>query len=228
MSVLSTLGKKIFMGLTGLLLCAYIVEHLIGNLQLLSSNRDPFNIYAHFLTQEIGAIIYVAEFLLAAVFVVHFIYAIMVTWENWKARPKGYSLVRWARHTSRRSVGSVTMIYTGIVVAAFVIWHLAHFKYGAVYMYTPQGYDHQIRDMYETVYRFYSNEVNVILYVLIMGLLGFHLSHGFWSAFQSLGLDGKRFTPVIYVIGSIFAVVMAVGFIIIPIYVYFSATGGAV
>lgn len=83
-----------------------------------------------------------------------------------------------------------------------------------------------IRDLYAVVYQFFGNPVNVVLYVLIMALLGFHLSHGFWSAFQSLGLYGKRFTPLVYGAGSLFAVVMAIGFIVLPLYI-FVGTGGA-
>ncbi|MBD3225570.1 MAG: succinate dehydrogenase [Caldithrix sp.] len=227
MSVFSTLGKKIFMGVTGLLLSGFIVIHLIGNLQLLLPDKDPFNIYAHILTQETGSIIYIAEFLLAAVFLIHFVYAIIVTWNNWQARPEGYRKVKWAKNTSRRSIGSVTMIYTGVVIMVFLVWHLLHFKFGEVVYYTPAGYDHEIRDLYVIVYQFFGNIINVILYIIVMALLGFHLSHGFWSAFQSLGLDGKRFTPFVYGLGVVFAIVMAVGFLFLPLFI-FMTTGGTV
>ena len=92
-------------------------------------------------------------------------------------------------------------------------------------MYTTADGKH-IRDLYVVVHQFYGNSVNVILYVLVMALLGFHLSHGFWSAFQSLGLNGKHFTPFIYTLGSVFAVLMAIGFIFLPLYI-FIITGGA-
>jgi len=92
MSTFSSLGKKIFMGLTGLLLCGFIVIHLIGNLTLLFPDKDPFNKYSHFLTQELGTAIYLAELMLAAVFLIHMIYAIIVTINNWRARPQGYAV----------------------------------------------------------------------------------------------------------------------------------------
>ena len=91
-SAFSSLGKKIFMGVSGIMLCGFIVVHLIGNLTLLSPDRDPFNKYAHFL-QGLGTAIYVAEIILGAIFLIHFIYAIMVTLGNWKARPIGYKVV---------------------------------------------------------------------------------------------------------------------------------------
>ena len=82
-----------------------------------------------------------------------------------------------------------------------------------------------IRDLYTLVYQFYGNIVNVVLYILIMALLGFHLSHGFWSAFQSLGLNHPRYTPIIYGIALIFGVFMAFGFLVIPAIIFFR--GGA-
>jgi succinate dehydrogenase / fumarate reductase cytochrome b subunit len=224
MSTYSSIGKKIFMGLTGLSLCGFIVVHLIGNLALLNPDPDPFNKYSHFLTHQLGSLIYVAEAILAAVFLIHFIYAIIVTIDNWRARPQGYKVVTNANHTSRKNIASTTMIWTGAVIIIFLVWHLLHFKYGE--MITTTTADGQVlRDLYSLVYMFYGNIVNVVLYVLVMSLLGFHLYHGFWSAFQSLGLNGKRFTPFIYVVGSIFAVVMAVGFIFLPLWI-FVQTGG--
>lgn len=224
-TVFSSLGKKIFMGLTGLMLCGFIVIHLIGNLALLSPNPDPFNKYAHFLTQQTGNIIYVAEAMLAAVFLIHFFYAIYVTWNNWTARPSGYKVVKGAGHTSRKSIGSTTMIYTGILVMVFLVMHLLHFKYAEAQMYVPAGYEYQIKNLYAVVHNFFSNIGNVSFYVVIMGLLGFHLSHGFWSAFQSLGLSGSRFTPVVYTLGSIYAVVMAIGFILFPVISFIKGGG---
>ena len=224
MSTYSSLGKKIFMGITGLLLCGFIVIHLIGNLTLLIPDKDSFNKYSHFLTQELGNLIYVAEFLLGAIFLIHFIYAIVVTLGNWRARPKEYAVVKNAKHTSKKTIASSTMIYTGLVIIVFLVWHLLHFKFGTVYMYeTADG--KIIRDLYRLVYEFYGNSVNVVLYIIVMSLLGFHLSHGFWSAFQSLGLNGKRFTPFAYGVGTIFAVAMAIGFIFLPIWI-FILTGG--
>jgi len=225
MSTYSSLGKKIFMGFSGLMLCGFIIVHLIGNLTLLLPDKDPFNKYANFLTTGVGNVIYVAEFLLASVFLIHFIYALFVTFDNWRARPQKYAVVKDAKHTSKKSLASRTMIYTGIVVIVFLVWHLLHFKFGEMIMYTTAD-GQVIRDLYIVVYKFYGNIVNIVLYIAVMALLGFHLSHGFWSAFQSLGLNGKRFTPFIYGIAAIFAVVMAAGFIVLPVWI-FIITGGA-
>ena len=239
--VLSSVGKKIFMGLSGLMLSGFIVVHLLGNLTLLSSDRDPFNTYAHFLL-NLGTAIYVAEIILAAIFLTHFTYAIMITFENWRARPsrlitlfywkardKRYKMVTNAGHTSKKTWASSTMIWTGLLIIVFTILHLLDFKYGEILMYTTAD-GHFIRDLFETVYRFFSNVVNVVFYVVVMILLGFHLSHGFWSAFQSLGLNGKTFTPFVRVVGYIFAIIMGIGFVFIPIFVHldiYNILGGA-
>jgi succinate dehydrogenase / fumarate reductase cytochrome b subunit len=213
------------MGLTGLMLCSFVIVHLIGNLTLLIPDKDPFNKYSHFLTQELGNIIYVVEFLLAAVFLIHFFYAVVITVGNWMARPKRYAKVTNAKHTSKKSIASSTMIYTGLAVITFLVWHLLHFKFGEIIMYTTAD-GKVIRDLYTLVYQFYGNIVNVILYLVVMVLLGYHLSHGFWSAFQSLGLNGKRFTPFVYGLGTVFAIIMAIGFVFLPVYI-FVITGGA-
>jgi succinate dehydrogenase / fumarate reductase cytochrome b subunit len=217
------------MGISGLMLSGFIVIHLLGNLALLSPDRDPFNKYAHFLL-NLGTILYVAEFALAAVFIIHFVYGIYVTIGNWRARPVNYKMVTNAGNTSKKSIASSTMIWTGLLVLIFTVLHLLHFKYGAVYMYTTADGQY-IRDLYETVYRFFASEFNVAFYVIVMVLLGFHLSHGVWSAFQSLGLNSKSFTPTIRRIGYAFAVVMGFGFVLIPILVYwdiFKTLGGTV
>jgi succinate dehydrogenase / fumarate reductase cytochrome b subunit len=223
-SVLSTLGKKIIMGLSGILLSGFIVIHLLGNLTLFNPDKDPFNIYAHTLL-SLGPILYIAEAILAALFLGHFIYAIMVTWQNWSARPGRYHVVKNQGHPSRKTWGSVTMIYTGVIIMVFLILHLIHFKYGAVMMYTTQD-GLYIRDLYTLVHQFFANIWNVAFYVAVMILLGFHLSHGFWSAFQSLGVNHPVYTPVIYGIGYVFAIVMGFGFLVIPVWSYF--TGGGV
>jgi succinate dehydrogenase / fumarate reductase cytochrome b subunit len=221
----STLGKKIFMGLTGLALSGFIVIHLIGNLTLLLPDKDPFNMYAHFL-MSLGALLYFAEFLLAGVFLVHFFYALFTTLGNWSARPNRYAVTKSAGHTSRKSWASVTMIWTGLVIIVFTVLHLLHFKFGEVIMYTTKD-GMVIRDLYTVVYQYFANIWNVLFYIVVMVLLGYHTSHGVWSAFQSLGISGPRFTRFAQVFGYIFAVVMGFGFVLLPAVIFF-ISGGSV
>lgn len=107
----------------------------------------------------------------------------------------------------------------------FLVLHLLHFKYGAVIMYTTKE-GLYIRDLYTLVHQFYGNIWNVTFYMVVMILLGFHLSHGFWSAFQSLGINHPVYTPLLQSLGYLFAVVMGLGFLVIPIWSFI--TGGGV
>ncbi len=223
-TMVSTLGKKIFMGITGLALSGFIVVHLLGNLALLNPDRDPFNKYAHFLL-SLGTLLYVAEIILASVFLIHFIYAIYVTLGNWRARPQKYAKVKNAGHTSQKTLASISMIWTGLLIIVFTILHLLHFKYGEVIMYTTAD-GAVIRDLYALVYQFFSNIWNVIFYVVVMVSLGVHVSHGVWSAFQSLGIDGQRFTRFAQGFGYVFAFVMGIGFLFLPVWI-FIVTGGS-
>ncbi len=219
----SSIGKKLLLAITGLSWAGFAVGHFIGNTTLLLKDPTPFNKYAHFLSGLGGALILV-ELILAASLLVHLFFAIKVTLENRKARPVKYAVSKSAGRESKKGFATSTMIYTGILLIIFLVLHITHFKFGAVYMTTVDG--NQIRDLYKTVYEFYADPINTAYYVIMMILLGTHLSHGVWSAFQSLGLNGNRFTPFIYKVGFLVAVIVSVGFIAIPIYIHF--TGGAV
>ena len=119
------------------------------------------------------------------------------------------------------------MIITGIILAVFITYHVITFKYGPGvsdgYVTNINGVE--MRDLYRLVVESFQNVYIMLGYVICMILLGFHLRHGFWSAFQSLGVQHKRLVPLIYGVGILLAFVLAIGFLFIPIYIYF--TGGA-
>jgi succinate dehydrogenase / fumarate reductase cytochrome b subunit len=219
----STIGKKLLLGITGLSWVGFAIGHFVGNTTLLLADPTPFNKYAHFLT-SLGGALYLIEAILTISLLVHFYFAIKVTWENHKARPVKYAVTKTAGRESRKGIATSTMIWTGILLIIFLVLHINNFKYGTVYMTTIDG--EQIRDLYKTVYEYYASPLNTIYYVIMMTLLGSHLSHGVWSAFQSLGLNGRRFTPLMTKIGLLTAVIVSIGFIIIPIYIHFA--GGSV
>ena len=223
-TVFTSIGKKIFMALTGLVLSGFIVVHLIGNIALLYPDKDPFNKYAYFLA-SLGVLLYIAEFILASVFLVHFFYAVVITIGNWWARPSRYRVNRNAGHTSKKTIASTTMVYTGILIITFTVLHLLHFKFGEIAMYTTKD-GLYIRDLYTIVYQFFSDIWNVSFYMAIMILLGFHVSHGFWSAFQSLGIHGVWFTRFVHGFGYLFAVIMGTGFLFLPIYIFLTSSYG--
>lgn len=223
-SILSTVGRKFLLAITGLCLLGFIIVHLIGNLLLLVG-PDAFNAYAHKLI-SLGPALYVAEGILVAIFLIHMATAIAVTWSNWRARPGGYAKSTNQGDPSRMTFSSRTMIWTGLVLLVFLIVHLITFKYGPGvkegYVATLDG--EQVRDLYRLVVEWFSNGLYVAYYVISMGLLGFHLRHGFWSAFQSLGGFHPRFTPIAYALGVVAGVVLAVGFLGLP--VWFFLVGG--
>ncbi len=219
-TAVSTIGKKIFMGLSGLLLCGFIVGHLAGNLALLNPDPEPFNRYAHFL-RGLGTALYAAEIILAAVFLVHFLYAVWITWENRKARGTRYEVVTGAGSPSRKTFASTTMIYTGAAIITFLVIHIRQFKFAELASYTAAD-GIVLRDFYSFLHHFFSDPLHVALYIAVMVLLGLHLSHGFWSAFQSLGVSHPVYTPIIYGFGYIFAAALAGGFVLIPLWIFFA------
>lgn len=219
-TVWSTLGKKFFLALTGLSLFLFVCIHLAGNF-LLFKGPEAFNTYSHKL-MSLGGLLYVAEAILLAFFLVHMFTAVTVTLGNWKARPDRYSASASRGGPSRMTVSSKTMIWTGLVLLVFMVVHLKTFKYGPYYEVQLDG--ETVRDLYRVVAESFKSELYVLFYVVSMLLLGFHLRHGFWSAFQSLGGHHPRYTPIVYGIGVIAAIILGAGFLFIPIWFYF---GGA-
>lgn len=225
----SSVGKKLVSGLTGLLLCGFIIIHLAGNLLLLVG-AEPFNGYAHLLeTLFHGAFVPIAEVGLVAVFLFHAFAGIQVALDRRKARPGHYQRVGNAGGPSHKTLASRSMIVTGLVLAVFVPVHVWMFKLGpgidAGYATTVNG--EPFRDLYQLVVDWFQNPLVVAVYMAVMVLLGTHLRHGFWSAFQSLGANNPKYMPAIYAVGVAFAVIMALGFLILPMYLYLYAGAGA-
>lgn len=209
----SSVGTKLLLGVTGLLLFAYLVVHLLGNLMVFAG-QETFNHYAHMLAGN--PLVVPAEIALLLFFVVHIYKAVSMWAANRRARPVGYEKKTWAGHTSRKSVASTTMIWTGLAILVFVVIHVAHIKYGAWY----EVGDPPVRDLYRTEAEVFSSPIWVAVYVVAMLLVGSHLRHGFSSAFQSLGASHPVYTRRLVVIGTVLAIVIGGGFAIIPVWVY--------
>ncbi len=210
----STVGTKVLVGLTGLMLCGFLVTHLAGNM-LLFISPAAFNRYSHALTSN--QLIYLAEAGLLAVFLVHVALAIGLTLQNQKARPVPYGYKNPAGDTSRKSLASSTMIYTGLLVLGFIVLHLQNFKFGSDYLTN----DESMRDIHRTVREYFQVGWTAGLYAVFMVALGFHLWHGFSSAFQSLGLDHPKLGRGLLHLGHLFAVVISVGYLVLPFWMYF-------
>lgn len=210
----SHLGKKIIMAVTGLGLFGFLIGHVSGNM-LMFVSRDAFNDYAHMLISN--PFIYVAEAGLIIMFVMHAVSGISVTRANRAARPEAYKAKKSAGGASRQSFASRSMILSGLVLLIFVPLHIKTFKYGPVYT-TTMG----TRDLYQLVHEIFEQPLYVAWYVASLVIIGFHLWHGFGSAFESLGV---RYRDRLRQTGQILAVLITFGFILIPTWIYVNGGG---
>ncbi len=215
----SSVGKKFIMALSGLAMVFFLIEHLSGNLLLFSKNPDPYNKYSDFLL-SFGWLIIVAELGLIAILLFHMFSAISISIGKKKARPVSYAKTGNAGEPSKKTFSSKTMIWTGLLTFAFIVIHLKTFKFGPNYSSTVDGVE--MRDLHTLVWKVFQNPIYVAWYVGTLIFLGFHLRHGFWSAFQSLGVHHPRYTPVIYSVGILVAIIISVGFLGIPLWIYFT------
>ena len=211
----SSLGRKYLMALTGLFLCSFLLIHLIGNVALFT---DPvqFNEYTRFMSSN--PLIRVMEIVLVVGFLTHIIDAVMLTKANKAAQP-----VKYAMDKKKSTWYSRNMGLTGSIILAFLILHLQSFWYGYKFGNVAMSIDSSgiaIKDMYTMVVAAFSQSWYSAIYVVAVVLLGMHLNHGFQSAFQSMGLRHKKYTPAIKKAGTAFAVIMTLGFISFPIYFY--------
>lgn len=211
----SSLGKKYLMALTGLFLCSFLVIHFLGNITLYT---DPvqFNEYTRFMSSN--PIIRVMEIVLVAGFLTHIIDAIMLTRANKKAQP-----VKYAMDKKQSSWYSRNMGLTGSVILVFLVLHLQSFWYGYKFGSPAVAIDSAglpIKDMYTMVVEAFGEFWYSGIYIVAVTLLGIHLNHGFQSAFQSVGLRHKKYTPTIKMLGTAFSILITLGFISFPIYFF--------
>lgn len=210
----SSVGTKLLIGLTGLALFAYLILHLAGN-ALIFAGPETFNEYSHALISN--PLILPIEIVLLAIFLLHVYKSVTNYVANRAARPAGYAMKKYAGHTSRKSVASSTMIWSGLVIFFFIIVHVRQFKYGAWYQ-TAGG--SPIRDLARTEFEVFSHPLWVAFYVVCTLLVGLHLRHGISSGFQSLGLDHPVYTRRLTIWGVVFAVIIGGGLAFIPVWVY--------
>lgn len=211
----SSVGTKLLIGFSGLLLFAYLVLHLAGNLMIFGG-PEMFNHYAHALVSN--PLVIPAEIALLVLFLIHIYKTVTMWFANQRARPIAYEKKTWAGDKSRKSVASTTMIWTGLATLVFVPVHLAQMKFGALY----QIGDPPIRDLYRTEIEVFTSPLWVAIYVVCMILIGFHLRHGIASGFQSLGADHPVYTRRLVVLGTAVAILIGGGFAVIPLWVYFT------
>ncbi len=216
----SSIGKKLIMSLAGLFLCVFLVVHLGINLLLLSTDKgEAFRIGVEFMTTNI--LIRIMEIFLFGGFLIHIIYGIILQINNWMARPTGYAVT----NHSQTSFFSKYMIHTGVIIFIFLVIHMANFYFVKLGWTTPlQGGSQPVEDSHD----FYNMAINLfstpgysIFYIICMIFLSFHLLHAFQSAFQTIGINHKKYSPIINWLGIIYAIAIPAGFAMIPLYFLF-------
>src|SRR5215208_283966 len=198
----SSVGTKVLIGLTGLALFAYLILHLVGN-ALIFAGPTAFNEYSHALVSN--PLIIPVELGLLAIFLLHVYKAITNYLGNSAARPVRYATKTSAGYTSRKSVASSTMIWSGLVMFLFVIVHVKQFKYGAWYQTASAD---PVRDLARTEVEVFSHPLWVAFYVVCTLIVGLHLRHGISSGFQSIGFDHPVYTRRLTAWGIVFAVII--------------------
>jgi succinate dehydrogenase / fumarate reductase cytochrome b subunit len=202
----ASIGKKFVMAVTGVILFGYLVGHLLGNLQVYLGAERMDN-YAAFLHATPTLLWSVRALLLVSV-VLHIVASIQLTLLKRRARPAGYV----KKEAVDSSYAARTMMWSGPIIAAFVIYHILDLTTGAA----GSAQFQDLRAYENLVYSFRRIPVSAF-YIFSMVLLGMHLYHGLWSMFQSVGFSHPRYTPVIKRTAAWVAILMSAGFISIPV-----------
>ncbi len=206
----TSIGKKLLMAVSGLSFIGFLAGHLAGNLTIYGG-ADAFNGYAEQL-HALGPLLGVAEFSLLGLFVIHVAVGLVLFWQNFKARPVRYAV---NKNPGGKTIGSATMPYTGVLILLFIVFHLSNFSRFFV--------DQSATTIYQIVSAAFANPVYVGVYVLAMLVVALHVSHGFWSLFQTIGLNHPKYMPAISAAGLVLSVVFGLGFGFLPVYIAFIA-----
>ena len=200
----TSVGKKLMMAVTGLFFCVFLTLHLAGNLTIYAG-KDAFNSYAQHL-HSLGPLLTLAEWGLLLFAAIHICTGLLLFYQNYKARPARYAVNKRA---GGRTLGSATMPYTGVILLLFVIYHLFNFHF----------VDKTHTTIFQIVSTAFSKPSYVLIYTFAMIIAAVHVSHGFWSAFQTLGANHPKYTPFLRGLSLVFSLIVGFGFGFIPVYV---------
>ena len=204
----SSIGKKLMMAVTGLGFIGFLTVHLVGNLTLYSG-QDLFTSYVKHL-HALGPLITLAELGLLSFAIIHIVIGTLLFYKNLMARPVRY---RVKKSAGGRTIGSATQPYTGFIILAFLILHLLNFHFA----------EHTNESLYQLVSSAFANLLYVGVYVIAMIVVAIHVSHGFWSLFQTLGANHPKYMPLIQKLGIAVSLVFGIGFGFVPIFISFIA-----
>lgn len=211
----TTIGKKAVMAVTGVILVGFVISHMAGNLKIFLGAK-AFNDYALFL-RTVGeplfpysVLLWIARIILLTSAILHIWAAVDLTRVNWAARPRSYAVKRSLATT----VAALTMRYSGVLLAVFIVFHLLHLTVGAVGF--PSGaFSHE--SVYHNVVTGLSAWFVSVFYILAMGGLCLHLDHGIWSMLETLGFNNARLSRELRLLSRIVALLVFLGFIAVPI-----------
>ena len=208
----SSTGKKFLMAVSGAALFGFVIAHLLGNLQIFLG-PEALNRYSAFL-KGTGELLWVARIGLLAMVGIHIWTAVSLTLENRAARPTPYA----RKDYIAASYASRTMHLSGIIVFAYIVYHLMHFTFRSVHPELSHFTDAQGRqDVYRMVVASFQRPAIALVYILANLLLGMHMSHGFYSLFQSLGLVGDEARPKLRAASYVVGYGIFLGFAAIPL-----------
>lgn len=214
----STIGRKVLTAASGLFLIIFLIGHVSGNLLLFYQDEgQAFNMYAHFMTSN--QLVQIIRYITYISIILHIVYSIGLTIYNRKARPVGYAE---AHPSANSSWTSRNMAILGTLILLFLILHLSDFWYYTMFggLDKVQYGTEEVANLYARVIMKFSDLWYVLVYVILMVFLGLHLSHGFYSACQTLGWRHPKYTPAIKTISVLFAILVPALFASMPVYIY--------
>lgn len=200
----TSIGKKLIMAVTGLSFICFLTAHLAGNLTLYGG-KNAFNSYAERL-HTFGPVITIVELGLLFLLITHVLTGSILFYQNILARPIRYKVYKSA---GGRSLGSATMPYSGFIILAFIIFHLVNFHFA----------DKTNNTIFQIVAEAFANPLYIVIYIASMIVLAIHISHAFWSLFQTIGADHPKYTPIIKIAGIVISLIFGLGFGFLPVYV---------
>ena len=217
----STIGKKIFMSVSGLAMVLFAVIHVIGNSTIFFGGLNAYAEKLH----SLPALVWMTRLIMVTMFSVHIFFGIQLTLANFKSKPEGYAV----KKSLSTTFAGKNMIWTGLVIGTFLVYHLLHFT---IQVINPGVAANIVSDTLGrpdvsgmVVYSFRKAAVS-LTYVLAMTALVLHLTHGIQSSFQTLGLTSERTQPVIIKTGAILAFILFLGYVLVPILVFAGIMNG--
>jgi succinate dehydrogenase / fumarate reductase cytochrome b subunit len=201
----TSIGKKVVMAITGLILFGFVIGHMLGNLQMFVG-ANQMNAYAATLKAN-AALLWGVRIVLLVAVILHIVAAVQLTRMSLHSRPEGYHY----KDVIQADYAARTMRWSGPIIAVFVIYHLLHFTSGSVH---PQF---DVHDVYRNVILGFRVWPVSVLYIIAMLALALHLWHGVWSLFQTLGLVNPRSDKILHRLAAMATLAIVIGFISIPV-----------